>query len=221
MRAREKSEDSGPERTCIVTGLAGRAGGDVALRAVRRGRGDARYPGQAARPRRLDAARQRRGAPGGAEQAFARGFRKPVRVGPEVAEDVDRLLEQDSLRFLSLVNKAGLVITGAAKVEAAIRAGRLAGLIHASDGSADGSGKLDRLLLGLLGEKAESAARINLFTSSQLDLALGRTNVIHAALCAGPASSAFLAKVARLTRYRSGERASTSASAAVGAAVAG
>ena len=44
------------------------------------------------------------------------------------------------LRFLSLVNKAGLVITGAMKVEAAIRGRRrLAALIQASDGSADGA----------------------------------------------------------------------------------
>jgi uncharacterized protein len=35
-----------------------------------------------------------------------------------------------------------------------------------------------------------------------LDLALGRANVIHAALKHGAASSAFLARVDRLRRYR-------------------
>ena len=61
------------------------------------------------------------------KQAFARGFRKPVKADPALADQVDRLLEQDALNFLSLVNKAGLVVAGAMKVDAAIRAGRLVG----------------------------------------------------------------------------------------------
>jgi hypothetical protein len=36
-----------------------------------------------------------------------------------------------------------------------------------------------------------------------MDLALGRTNVIHAALKAAPASKAFLARCRRLAAYRS------------------
>jgi hypothetical protein len=36
-----------------------------------------------------------------------------------------------------------------------------------------------------------------------LDLALGRTNVIHAALAGGPACKAFLTRCQRLTLYRS------------------
>jgi predicted RNA-binding protein YlxR (DUF448 family) len=147
-----------------------------------------------------------------AKQAFSRGFRTNARATVELADDVDRLLEQDALRFLSLVNKAGLVIVGGAKVEAAIRSGGLAALIHAADGAPDGTGKLDRLLRGCLGDKYDLTPRINLFESRQLDLALGRTNVIHAALNAGPASGAFLAKVARLTLYRSDEPAPVGAS---------
>ena len=37
---------------------------------------------------------------------------------------VDALLEQDALQLLSMVNKAGLVVAGAFKVEAAIANGR-------------------------------------------------------------------------------------------------
>ena len=39
-------------------------------------------------------------------------------------------------------------------------------------------------------------------TSEQLDLALGRSNVIHAALLAGPASKTFLSRSQILVRYR-------------------
>jgi hypothetical protein len=66
---------------------------------------------------------------------------------------------------------------------------------------------LERTLRSRLGEAAEAVRRINLFPSRQLDLALGRTNVIHAALNAGEASEAFLAKVVRLNQYRASEAA--------------
>ncbi len=220
MRARENSGEGGSERTCVVTGFEGSP--ELMLRFALSGEGVVtpdilrKLPGRGVWTR-LDRAVVRQAA---LKQAFARGFRKQVRIGPDIAEDVDRLLEQDALRFLSLVNKAGLVTTGAAKVETAIRSGGLAALIHARDGSPDGAGKLDRLLLGLLGDKAETTPRINLFASSQLDLALGRANVIHAALNAGPASAAFLAKVARLIQYRSGETASAPSAARLGADVA-
>ena len=44
---------------------------------------------------------------------------------------------------------------------------------------------------------------VECFGSAQLDLALGRTNVIHAALRAGPASGALLESMKRLLVYRS------------------
>jgi hypothetical protein len=37
-----------------------------------------------------------------------------------------------------------------------------------------------------------------------LDLALGRSNVVHAALLAGPANDTFLARFARLERFAAG-----------------
>ena len=56
-----------------------------------------------------------------------------------------------------------------------------------------------------LGPAAGTIARINVFSSSQLGLALGKANVIHAALKSGAASSAFLARAERLRRYRASE----------------
>jgi uncharacterized protein len=38
-----------------------------------------------------------------------------------------------------------------------------------------------------------------------LDLALNRPNVVHAALLTGPGSETFLTRVARLTRFRTGQ----------------
>ena len=56
-----------------------------------------------------------------------------------------------------------------------------------------------------LGPEAAAVVRVDLFKSGQLDLALGRANVIHAALKQGAASSAFLTRADRLRRYRGGE----------------
>ncbi len=205
MRERaDDGEERGSERTCVVSGVKGSP--QTMLRFALSAEGAVvpdilqKLPGRGVWTR-LEKAVVRQAV---VKQAFSRGFRASVKAGPELAEDIDRLLEADALRFLSLVNKAGLLVVGGSKVEAAIRAGGVAGLIHAADGSPDEALKLDRLLKGVLGERAETVARINLFESHQLDLALGRTNVIHAALNAGPASAAFLAKVARLTLYRPG-----------------
>jgi hypothetical protein len=44
---------------------------------------------------------------------------------------------------------------------------------------------------------------VKLFTSQQLSLALGHTNVIHAALGGGAAAQAFLSRCRRLEVYRS------------------
>jgi len=118
-----------------------------------------------------------------------------------LAETVGGLLERDALQSLSIANKAGLVVAGAFKVDSAIEAEDVVALIQASDGAADGAAKRVHALRAKLGQGADAIQRINIFSSRQLDLALGRANVIHAALKRGAASSAFLARADRLRRY--------------------
>jgi predicted RNA-binding protein YlxR (DUF448 family) len=136
-------------------------------------------------------------------KAFARGFKEPAQAPADLAERVDVLLEKDALQSLSLANKAGLVVAGAFKVETEIASQAPAALIHARDGSPDGARKLASALRRR-GETATQTPRIDLFASGQLDLALGRANVIHAALRKGAASDAFLARCRRLALYRAG-----------------
>jgi hypothetical protein len=49
---------------------------------------------------------------------------------------------------------------------------------------------------------AGGRAVIDLFDSAELDLALGRSNVVHAAVLAGPASKGFLERYRSLERFR-------------------
>ena len=205
MGARAKRDGEGSERTCIVTGEKGPP--DAMLHFALSPAGEVVADLKRKLPGRGVWTRLSRAAVGQAvrKQAFSRGFKQKALAAPDLAERVDQLIERDALQFLSIVNKSGLVITGAAKVEAAIKGGAIVALIHASDGAPDGIAKLERLANARLGDHASRVARINLFASSQLDLALGRTNVIHAALGAGQASAAFLLKARRLVDYRANQ----------------
>ena len=138
-------------------------------------------------------------------QAFTRGFKTKAKASATLAQEVDGLLERQALQSLSIVNKAGLVVTGAAKVEKAIASGPIAAMVHATDGGPDGIRKIGQALTRQYGAEAGAIRRIILFASGQLDLALGRSNVIHAALKKGAASEAFLERCHRLALYRRAE----------------
>jgi len=135
---------------------------------------------------------------------FARGFKRDVRVGRELAAEIERLLERAALDALAIAGKSGSVVGGFAKVEAALGHNDVLALIHAADAAADGKRKLDAALQRNTGEKPREIAVIDAFSGSQLDLALNRPNVVHAALLAGPGAETFLARVVRLERFRSG-----------------
>ena len=133
---------------------------------------------------------------------FTRGFKRDVRVAKDLATQTERLLESSALDALAIAGKAGSVVGGFAKVEASIDRDNVLALIHAADAAADGKRKLDATLHRSTREKPREIAVIDVFTGTQLDLALNRPNVVHAALLAGPGSETFLARVLRLERFR-------------------
>ena len=139
---------------------------------------------------------------------FSKGFKREIRAAATLPADTEALLVRSATEALAMVAKAGQVVSGFSKVEGAIRDGQAQALIHASDGAADGIRKLDAIVRqkhGNPGESQESPTEfpiVNVLTSEELDLALGRSNVIHAALLAGPASKTFLSRCQILVRYR-------------------
>ena len=135
---------------------------------------------------------------------FARAFKRQVKVGPELSTMVEDLLKHDALGRLSLANKAGTVITGFAKVERALGSGKVAGLLHGNDASDDGCRKLDGKYLKILGQASAGARIARCFNVEELSLALGRSNVVHAAVIEGKAGCALLDAVARLNAFRVG-----------------
>jgi predicted RNA-binding protein YlxR (DUF448 family) len=133
---------------------------------------------------------------------FTRGFKRDVAVPANFVAATELLLERAALDALAIAGKAGQVVAGFSKVESALVGSRVAALLHASDAGADGVAKIARVVRHL---DRDPPQVIRTFTSAQLDLALGRPNVIHAALLAGPSSDTFLARTQRLERFRAGE----------------
>ena len=133
---------------------------------------------------------------------FARAFKQEVKASPTLPQDIDEALRRDLRQALSLANKAGSVITGFAKVEAAIAGGAIAGLVHAAEAAPDGRRKLAGALRKRFGDAISALPVIDELSGDELDLALGRSHVIHAALVAGAGSDGFLARWHRLRAYR-------------------
>ena len=63
--------------------------------------------------------------------AFARGFRREVRLGADLSGRTERLLESAVLDALAMARKAGSIVMGCAQVEAALKRDRQADLVDA------------------------------------------------------------------------------------------
>ena len=139
---------------------------------------------------------------------FNKGFKRDLRITATLPADTETLLVRSAVEALAMAAKAGQVVSGFAKVEDALSSrqpqAQVQALIHALDGAPDGIRKLDALVRPNAGINDESPRIpvVTALTSEQLDLALGRSNVIHAALLAGPASKRFLSRSQILVRYR-------------------
>lgn len=136
---------------------------------------------------------------------FSKSFKRDVRAAKTLPDDIDRMMVRGLTEALAMTAKAGQVVAGFSKVEGAIEGRQAVALIHATDGAADGIRKLDAKLAASVRENAPKSAElpvVTMLTTDELDLALGRANVVHAALLAGPASKTFLARCQTLDRYR-------------------
>ncbi len=136
-------------------------------------------------------------------KAFARSLRSQPAIPDDLPGDVDRLLVRDALQSLSFANKAGLLVSGYGKVEAALTGARMPAVwIEAADGAADGRRKLLQALWRRHGDGASALPLAECFTSDDLGLALGRDLVVHAAVKDGAAARAFLDRWRRLMHFR-------------------
>src|SRR5690606_17736959 len=95
-------------------------------------------------------------------------------------------------------------VFGATKVEASVRSGLALCVLHANEASQDGIRKISQARRAVVHLGGPAIAAYKLFPEADLSLALGGTNVIHAAVLAGDAGKAVLKRMVALDRYRGG-----------------
>jgi predicted RNA-binding protein YlxR (DUF448 family) len=173
-----------PERRCILTGAHGPRAALIRLaigpeNQVAADLG-AKLPGRGAwitadRPL-LEAAL----AKGRLKGALARAFKSnDLKLPDDLADQIAAGLERRALDRLGLENKAGNLIWGHERVGEALLKGKVSLLMHASDAKPDGMGKLEARRRGASPDTVSIVLPVG---RDQLSLALGRENVVHAAI---------------------------------------
>lgn len=194
--------DCGPQRTCIVTRTC--ASPHELIRFVRSPEGIAvpdlagKLPGRGAWVGCSSVLVDKAGRSG----SFSRAFRAKTDVPVNLSAQVDALLLRRTIEALSLVNKAGALVSGYNKVDAAIGAGNVSVLIQAADASLAPKRRLARKLSGVATARGHEAKTFELLTIDELSLALGRPNVVHAAVIGSRSTALFARAADRLARYR-------------------
>ena len=197
-----------PERTCILTRR--KATKDELIRLALSPDGEvapdvrARAPGRGAwisvSRSELDSAN----AKGKLKAALQRAFKtSDVKVPADLGERTGQALRQATLDRLGMEARAGNLINGSDKVEAAARSGKVHLLIHAADAAEGGRRQLDQAWR-VGGGGPEGV----IFPEGRtiLSMALGRENVVHAALTDPAAASRVTLALARWRAFTGPDR---------------
>jgi predicted RNA-binding protein YlxR (DUF448 family) len=134
-----------------------------------------------------------------AKNRFSKAAKEPVKAGPDLPDLVETLLVRRMLGDLGLGRKSGTLVFGFDNVVRALMDARPPGLlIQASDGAPDGKRKLKNAA------RAEGVepAFVECLSSGELALALGRENVIHAAVRPGRLADRLVVEASRLEGFR-------------------
>lgn len=137
---------------------------------------------------------------------FARALKKDVKAGPELSALVEQLLVKDVAGMMNLARKAGQFITGAMKVDNAVRTGEALAVFHATDAAPDGVRKIDqaRKAWRLGTDAEEEISSFRLFTTAEMEDLMGQNAFIHAAALAGQAGEGVVKRATMLETYRHG-----------------
>ncbi|HEY0281382.1 MAG TPA: RNA-binding protein [Rhizomicrobium sp.] len=143
-----------------------------------------------------------------AKNNFAKAAKASVKVAPDLALRVEKRLVGRMQSDLGLARRAGQLVLGFDNVLRRLNdklPPRL--LIEARDGAADGRKKL----AGSAAARGLRVETIDWLTRAELSLALGRENVIHAAVNPGPLAERLISDSARLKGFRVRPAAETTA----------
>jgi uncharacterized protein len=133
------------------------------------------------------------------KQLFARAAKLPLKAAADLDEQAEARLAERMLAQFGLAHRCGELVLGFDTVERTLRGpSPLAVIVQASDASPEGGRKL----------QAAAVARglvpfvIGCFSGAELSLALGRANVVHAALKPGRMAERLIFDAGRLSGFR-------------------
>lgn len=126
--------------------------------------------------------------------AFSRAAKQSVQVPATLAAETERLVAARVFDMLGLARKSSNIVLGFDQVRETVNAHRAAVVITASDASNNAQ------LKGT--EFARAFPHVTWFSIEEMSLALGRENVVHAALAPGPLTERFLREAQRLRGLR-------------------
>ena len=188
-----------PERRCILTGAHGTRDGLIRLALGPDGEVlpdlGAKAPGRGAwvsPDRALIATALAKGKLRG---ALLRAFKgQTVQLPDDLVARIDTGLARRALDRLGLELRSGHLILGHDRILEYVMAGRVALLLHAADAAGDGTRRLDAKLRN----SGSDGRSIHLpLPRAELSVALGRENVVHAAVSDEAASARVAAAVDR------------------------
>ena len=173
-----------PERRCILTGAHGPRATLIRLAVgpdnqVAADLG-AKLPGRGAWIAADRALLEAAMAKGKLKGALARAFKSNgLKLPDDLADQIAAGLERRALDRLGLENKSGNLIWGHERVGEAILKGKVRLLLHAADARPDGMSKLEARRRGASPDTVSIVLPVG---REQLSMALGRENVVHAAI---------------------------------------
>lgn len=131
---------------------------------------------------------------------FAKAAKAKVKVAGDLVARVERLLVQRMQSDLGMARRSGQIVLGFDAVLTALKSDTPPMvLIEASDGAEDGK----RKLFGAAHARSLKIETIECLTSAELSVAVGRENVIHAALKSGRLQERLSMDAERLSGFRS------------------
>lgn len=135
---------------------------------------------------------------------FARALKREVVADQDLAALVDRLISADLAGMVGMARKAAQFVSGATKVDAAVRSGAAIAVFHASDAAPDGVRKINQARKAWkLGSDAEDdIPSFSFFTGAEMDGLMGQNAFIHACALAGQAGEGVVKRATMLERYR-------------------
>lgn len=144
---------------------------------------------------------------------FQKSLRKKVHWREDLPHHIADLLYRQALSGLSIVNKAGQLVFGFAKISAGLEKNRFLAVYHARDASNDGCTKLDKKFLAMQSRvntsecepvncyNSSEETKYLFFDSKELSTALGQENIKHIGLMESGAAQMFQTALNRYSQY--------------------